>query len=349
MFFIRHTSLLAGRLLLASHSCSIFIYSTNITRCPLRKKMSDKINGVGVALLTKSFGVFLMGGWHVRVAMIALASASSLLGGCGLSVPEIQENAFAPGHAVLMVQAIVQSVHCEMANALKDVRKYDLETAKKFHQKPNTDFLLRWGAELTLTLKIDEKSSLNPNVTWMPPSPASAIFTLGAGLSGAADATRTDKMSFYYLVPTLLNEPYCATGVQQGEDSSLLVRSDLKLKEWLQDYLSAIGTKEGKPPVTADGALKDTVLSHDIKFDIATSGGITPSWKLTSASVNPIGSFFSTSRERNHDLTITMGPGDKTGFIGRAAPAASSAIQIGNAVAASLQSVVAKPIIPSPF
>jgi hypothetical protein len=271
------------------------------------------------------------------------ALASSLLGGCGLFVPEIQENPFAPGHAVLMVQGIVQSVHCEMGNALKDVRKYDLEIAKKFHQKPNTDFLLHWGTEMTLTLTIDEKSSLSPDVTWMPPSPASAIFALSTGLSGAADATRTDKMSFYYLVPTLLNEPYCATGVQQGDDNSLLVRSDLKLKEWLQDYLSAIGTKEGKPPVTADGALKDTVLSHDIKFDVTTSGNITPSWKLTRATVNPTGSFFSTSRDRNHDLTITMGPGDKTGFIGTAAPIASSAIQIGNAVAASTQSVVAKP------
>jgi hypothetical protein len=280
---------------------------------------------------------------------IVLAAASFLLSGCGLFVPEIQENPFAPGHAVLMVQAIVQSVHCEMGNALKDVRKYDLETARKYHQKPITDFLLRWGTEMTLTLTIDEKSSLAPTVTWMPPSPASAVFMLGAGLGGAADATRTEKMSFYYLVPTLLNEPYCATGVQQGDENSLLVRSDLKLKEWLQDYLSAIGTKEGQAPVTANGALKDTVLSHDIKFDITTSGNITPSWKLTRSTVNPTGSFFSTSRDRTHDLTITLGPGSPTGFIGYAAPAASAATQIGNAVASSIQSIVAKPTVTSPF
>jgi hypothetical protein len=280
---------------------------------------------------------------------IVPASASVLLSGCGLFVPEIQENPFAPGHAVLMVQAIVQSVHCEMGNALKDVRNYDLETARKHHQKPITDFLLRWGTEMTLTLTIDEKSSLAPNVTWMPPSPASAVFTLGAGLGGSADATRTEKMSFYYLVPSLLSEPYCATGVQQGDDSSLLVRSDLKLKEWLQDYLSAIGTKEGQAPVAANGALKDTVLSHDIKFDITTSGNITPSWKLTRATINPTGSFFSTSRDRTHDLTIVLGPGNPTGFIGNAAPAASAANQIGNAVASSIQSIVSKPTVSSPF
>lgn len=274
---------------------------------------------------------------------------SFFLTGCGLFVPEIQEDPFAPGHAVLMVQAIVQSVHCEMGNALKDVRKYDLETAVKYHQKPITDFLLHWGTEMTLTLTIDEKSSIGPNATWMPPSPASAVFTLGGGLGGSADATRTEKMSFYYLVPTLLKEPYCATGVQQGEEKSLLVRSDLKLKEWLQDYLSAIGTQEGQAPVTTTGALKDTVLSHDIKFDITTSANITPSWKLTRVSVNSTGPFFSTSRDRTHDLTITLGPGDSTGFTGNAAPSASAASQIGNAVATSIQSIVAKSTVSSPF
>jgi hypothetical protein len=289
------------------------------------------------------------------VRWIALASASLPLSGCGLFVPEIPENPFAKGHAVLMIQAIVQSVHCEMGNALKDVRKYDLETARRYQQKPISDFLLHWGAEMTLTLTIDEKSSVGPNLTWMPPSPASAVFTLGAGLGGAADATRTEKMSFYYLVPVLLNEPYCATGVQQGDENSLLVRSDLKLKEWLQDYLSVIGTKEGQAPVTESGALKDTVLSHDIKFDITTSANIMPSWILTRVTVNPTlnGPFFSTSRDRTHDLTITLGPGDSTGFTGYTARGASQANQIGNAVASSIQSIVARPTalsrLSSPF
>jgi hypothetical protein len=292
--------------------------------------------------------------WQWGCAVVAarwsvLAGAAFLLTGCGLAVPEIQENPYAPGHAVLMVQAIVNSVHCEMGNALKDLRKFDLEMAKKHHQKPITDFLLRWGAELTLTLTIDEKSSLGPNATWAPPSPASALFSLGAGLGAAADATRTEKMSFYYLVPTLLKLPYCTTGVQMGDDNSLLVRSDLKLREWLQDYLSIIGTQVGQAPVTADGALKDTVLSHDIKFEITTSGNITPSWILTRAVVNASGPFFSTSRDRTHDLTITMGPGDSTGFLGRAAADASASIQIGNAVASSIQSLVVRPTALAPL
>jgi hypothetical protein len=96
-------------------------------------------------------------------------------------------------------------------------------------------------------------------------------------------------------------------------------------------------------------ALKDTVLSHDIKFEITTSGNVTPSWTLTRVTVNPSGPFFSTSRDRTHDLTITLGPGDKTGFLGRAAADASVSIQIGNAVASSIQSLAVRPTILSPF
>jgi hypothetical protein len=263
-----------------------------------------------------------------------------LLNGCGLSVPEIQENPFAPGDGQLMVQAIVQSVRCEMIHALKDVWINDHENAKKYHQHPVTDFLLNWGTEMTLTLTIEEKSSFGPTVLWSPPSPVSALFSLNAGLGANADATRTDKLSFYYLVQTLLSQPYCATGVQQGNQGSLLVQSDLKLEEWLVDYLGTIGTQEGQPPIKSSGALKDTVLSHDIKFDITTSGTATPSWKLKRVTYNPSGTFFSTSRDRTHDLIITMGPGDQTGFTGNAAPAADAALQIGNAVSTGLKNLV---------
>jgi hypothetical protein len=275
--------------------------------------------------------------WFVPV------SASFLLSGCGLFIPEIQENHFAPGDGQLMVQAIVQSVRCEMIDALKDVWKADHENAKKYHQKPVTEFLTTWGAQMTLTLTIDEKSSLAPTVSWMPPSPASAVFTLGGGVGAAADATRTDKLSFYYLIPTLLSQPYCTTGVQQGNENSLLVQSNLKLEEWIVDYLGTLGTREGQAPTLNTGALKDTVLSHDIKFDITTSGNVTPSWKLKRVTYNPTGTFFSTSRDRTHDLIITMGPGDKTGFTGYAAITADSALQIGEAVAQSLKGTLVTP------
>jgi hypothetical protein len=257
---------------------------------------------------------------------------SVLIGGCGLSVPEIQENRARPIDGVLMVQSIIQSVRCQMIDVFKSIEKEDRARKVRVSQ-----FLDNWGVEMTLTLTLDEKSTIAPNLIWMPPSPASAVFTLGAGGGGTADATRTDKMSFYYLIPTLRREHSCTPGVQQGNETSLLVENDLKLDEWLRAYLSTIGTQQGTAPTTTDGALKDTVLTHDVKFDITSTGNITPAWKLTRVSINPSGTFFSTSRDRTHDMSIVLGPGDKTGFTGSASFIASQSQQISNAITSGIK------------
>lgn len=90
-------------------------------------------------------------------------------------------------------------------------------------------------------------------------------------------------------------------------------------------------------PTDTGGILKTNVLSHDVKFDLVTSGGVTPAWKLTTATVNQSGTLFSTSRDLTHDLIITLGPGDKTGFTTDAPRNADAAQQIGNAVSTNLK------------
>jgi hypothetical protein len=273
----------------------------------------------------------------MRAASAIPVAFATMLGGCGLWVPEIQENRLSPVEGQLMVQSIVQSVHCEAANALRRLREKDLEFAKKYHQQPVTDFLLGWGVQLTLTLTIDEKSGLNPNAVWLPPSPLSTVLTLTGAGTVSADATRTDKMSFYYKVTDLMKRAPCATGVQQGNEPSLLVQSDLKLEEWLADYLMLLGTREGQVPTSKAGFLKSNVLSHDVKFEVLSSGSLTPAWKLKRVTFNQSGSLFSTSRDRTHDLIFTLGPGDDTGFTNPAPYLADNSIQIGNAVSTSLR------------
>jgi hypothetical protein len=84
----------------------------------------------------------------------------------------------------------------------------------------------------------------------------------------------------------------------------LLIRSDLKLGEWLNAMTNSVATGQ----VTSVG--KQNVLSHEITFEVATSGNVAPAWKLVRATVNQSGSLFSTSRDRKHDLLITLGPLD---------------------------------------
>jgi hypothetical protein len=296
----------------------------------------------------------------MRWAVPALAALS--VAGCGLRVPEIQENPTVPKDGQLLVHAIVGSVHCEVIKALKwanengpkpvvkRVAKADMPaimppppsilTLGTKHKRKKKDVANTvfpgWGVQIALTLTMEEKTGFSPSVVYLPHTPITSVFTLGGGLTQSADATRTDKMSFYYLVEDLLNHPECSPGIQEGNDRSLLVQNDLKLTEWLQDYLMVVATQDVQEPGAKSGILKSNVLSHDVKFEVLSSGNVTPAWKLSNATVDQTGSLFSTSRDRTHDLLITLGPGDSTGFTG-AAQGADLAQQITNGITTGLK------------
>jgi hypothetical protein len=163
-----------------------------------------------------------------------------------------------------------------------------------------------WGVQITLSLVTNEKTSANPSVNWLPPSPATAVFNLAGGVSGSADATRINKMNAFHLVRNL-RRARCPDENRPG--GLFLMQSDLKLKEWLYTAITADRTNSINFGVTAP--FKANVLSHDVKFEVQTSASATPSWKLTRVTVNPSGTFFSVSRGRTHQLTVTLGAVDK--------------------------------------
>jgi hypothetical protein len=218
-----------------------------------------------------------------------------MLAGCGFVVPEIRDfpnNTSAAKNNVL-VQAIIHSIHCELEDAVRSViNEGDFYST----------FLKEWGAEVGLTLQLEEKTTVNPNAVYLPPSPPSSIFTLSGGLTGTADATRIDKINYYYTVQDLYNgrTQKCVRDNNPPSDS-LLIKSDLKLGEWLDAMVNSAATGQ----VKAVG--KENVLSHQITFEVTTSGDITPAWKLVRATFNQSGSFLTASRDRKHDLVITFG------------------------------------------
>jgi hypothetical protein len=227
---------------------------------------------------------------------LALLLVSEALSGCGFRVPDIQE----VGDRVegqRFVQAILINITCELRSAVNDLRA----------AYPEGTFIDGFGIQTTLTLTYDEKGSLAPGVSWMPPSPASAVFTLGAGLTLSADATRTNIIDGYYLVSDLENAK-CSDAARPN--GAFLLQSDLKLSEWLFDAVSASMTNTVNFKNTTL-AVKDSVLQHEVKFVVDTGGTATPSWKLTTATVNSGGNFLSFDRTRTNDLLITMGPAVK--------------------------------------
>lgn len=259
--------------------------------------------------------------------------AAAVLGGCGTLVPDTQDFPGNIGDQQLLVQAVVQSVHCEVVNAVSDL----FAQAKRYPaMKSFTDNIKDWGVQMTLSLKTEEKGTLNPTVLWTPTS----VFTLAGSATLSSDAIRTEKLYFYYKMSDLRNRKYCLTGVQPAAPvSSPLIQSNLKFGDWLYDQLAPVATNEVSVPTSAAGPLKQNVLYYEVSFEVVTTGGLTPAWKLVRATINPAGTLFAATRDRTHDLQITMGPGDSSGLKGQAANAQLSG-DIGFSVANGVKSMV---------
>jgi hypothetical protein len=245
----------------------------------------------------------LIGG-RVFPALICAA----MLTGCGLSVPETRDfpNNTTPVSNDLLVQAIIISVHCELEDAVTRVINDDAATA---HANGSfyAQFLRGWGAQVALTLTLDERSIVNPTGTYTSASTLLSIFSLSGALSATAEALRIEKVNYYYKVTELYLGPHrkCERDINPPRDS-LLIRSDLKLYEWL----SAFVTGAASGVITSAG--KQNVLSHEIAFELVASGSLTPAWTLVRGSVNQGGALLTGIRNRRHDLLITFGPLDNT-------------------------------------
>jgi hypothetical protein len=126
----------------------------------------------------------------------------------------------------------------------------------------------------------------------------------------------------------------CLSGQANGD---VFLQSDLKLREWFQ--IAARPQYTGIANYQAVKGVTD-VISHEVMFEIVSSGNVTPSWKLVQATVNASSPMFNTTRDRTQDLIITMGPtqGDK-GSQTLAGPGQNSqlASEIGVAVAQAIK------------
>lgn len=254
---------------------------------------------------------------------------SAVLVGCGTVAPGLQEI----GDEALLVQSIVTSVHCEVANAVRAVIDKDSGGNLKRLGAVEKEWYNKWGAEIALTLALDDKLTLSPNAVGMPPSPASAVFTIGGNAALGSQATRTDKVNYFYTMKQLYARAPCKAGLQPRQGApSIIIQSDLKTADWLNDQLLPYQTREANLVTSSSGILKQNVLSHEIKFIVSTSGGITPAFTLTRATVNRSGTFLSASRDRTSDMIITFGPLDpkqKNGALIAQAETAHQTSQIG--------------------
>jgi hypothetical protein len=172
--------------------------------------------------------------YSIRYKMMSTVVAFGVLSGCGTYVPDLQEFYETPLDGQRMVMAIVEQVQCEVQNAVRSTILEDMEqaiapeivkVAKDTGKKPGRRlvWLDTWGAQVTLTLTIDEKTALNPGLSLNSPmhnapvnfagevlSPSSALaartysfltvpqsYALGLGGTFSADATRKETLSLF--------------------------------------------------------------------------------------------------------------------------------------------------------
>jgi hypothetical protein len=240
---------------------------------------------------------------------LIVASSLFVLSGCGTYVPSIHDFSIKAGEGPRFVQAIVESIHCELRRAIVGIIDQDKKLAES-NGKRTADWFDRWGVQIGLTLQADEKSTVSPSSVFMPDSPLTSVFTLGGGVSWSSGATRKGVLNYYYKVEDLYKMGKCDSSTDNKASGSFLIRSDLKVREWLAAAILSVGSGAATAPTTTKTPLKQNALTHQVKFEVVTSGNITPAWELAEGTINKSGTFLSASRTRTHDLVITFGPAE---------------------------------------
>src|SRR5262249_23307203 len=119
---------------------------------------------------------------------------TNFLCACGTYVPQLHE-AWEPADISdpSLVQRIKQSIYCELRTAVVH-QKGQAATANPGGEAITND----WGAQITLSLQLEETGAFNPGATWNKPLGGSDLFTLGAAATISSEASRTDKYYSFF-------------------------------------------------------------------------------------------------------------------------------------------------------
>jgi hypothetical protein len=274
-----------------------------------------------------------------------------------------------------METQIKRAIFCELKIGAMGARKENY--VNQYYNQTNVtsaeDIALPddWGAQVTLTLTADEKTSLAPGVVFKDPlNPAKSFgqavsqsFSAGVGGTLSSQNVRYDKFDFFYTARDLLVRPdpndICSSRPTIiGPDSHstpFVTASGLGISEWMPGAIAVtIFRRSSRASITGEGApLGDSgadSATYDNKFVIVTDANAVQTWNLLRLST-ATASLIDLNRTRTHELRITIGPGStkttvnpvthqKTvSIVGPSLSAASShlASQIGSAVSEALQ------------
>ncbi|WP_156467458.1 hypothetical protein [Methylobacterium sp. Leaf102] len=241
---------------------------------------------------------------HIR--LLVLFVAAPVLASCGLAVPNMQE----PYESEIdgrrysekdFENLIINNIKCELHYGVQNTLAF-------FKNENNIQWIKSWGAVVNLKITVDEQSTLGPSVGL---TPIFSPFSLTAAATGSAHTTRAETIAFSYSFKDLLSEgpitPPC------DHEKGILIQSDLKIAEfifnkaWIATVPGSVSEeslKHSKLPISSPYS----VFSEELTFVATYSSRISPMWTFTRVNFDKGGDFFSASRTKTHDLTITLGP-----------------------------------------
>ena len=268
--------------------------------------------------------------------LVALAIAES---GCGLSVAQLPEvwDASDPDATAHMEMQIKTAIFCELRKGAITARR--VNSSQYYYGKENVTSaddlpFPELGAQVTLTLTADEKTSLTPSVSLKDPIAPKAVFgqnvaqsfTMGFGGTLSSQNVQYDKFNFYYTARDLIRgagpndicgSPPTALLGPKSASSPFVNGTNLGIEEWLPGAVAvtdfqrssrAKKTGEGGP-LGSGGSFASDSITYDNKFVIVSDGNVTPTWNLVRIGTGS-SSLFDLNRTRTHELLITVGPAD---------------------------------------
>jgi hypothetical protein len=286
---------------------------------------------------------------------ILLAAISLLLADCGTYVPDLQEFWGTPQDATYKVNKISAQVVCELRKAVQRVVHERPEFIARPGEPPPPKprdlnwFINDWAVQVTLNLIIIENGTLTPGIalnsvfpsaiTTFPAAAAVTTpqsFSLGLGGTASSTATRNDKLSMFFTVKELLQvtPPIGRSCIpNQPANADIFVQSDLKLYDWLSAALLPYNVDIIN---YANNSTAQNAITHDIKFQIVSSGNVNPQWKLVRFSGNTGSGLIGAGRDRTQELIVTFGPAQK-GMLAPAAANSHLSTETGSAVGQAIQ------------
>jgi hypothetical protein len=276
--------------------------------------------------------------------LLSVLVASSYVSGCGLQVPRMGEFYETPTDAGLRLNIIESQIGCQIKEAVQNVFYVDTISAARNNESPKLGWLATWGGQATLSVTIDEQTSLNPGVSFRTPmhsaitnfkgeylAPSGSLlstmtypllstpqsYSFGIGGTASSEASVDDSSDFSVLFKPLLTgknwDDYFRkrSGNQDTSCkniSNVLIEGDLGLNDWLEDRLL--------PVMLGNVSAPKTSVQRHLFFKVVTNGNIAPTWTLVRVST-PSTPLASAGRTRTYDLIVTLGPQAKPGDEGQ--------------------------------